>query len=518
MPIFNPAIVIPPPVSGMRGDRDHFDLDESEMRSSLNWMRREGKLITRAGVTPVLSSGAIGETPTTIIQYSHPDESNRIVGSTVDGWHLWNNGTWTNITEIGNELTGTRTTPMVMRTLDDGVNKMLLGTNGVDAPKKWDGDTADYEDMGGSPPKAKCMAVSFNRVLLGNITSGANASPNAVYVSDYRDPDNGWGDIIEYLLDVDGGIQAMESIGNRKVGIYLEDGIYMATAIADLASFRFDLQQKGVSGPVGPLACIPTPYGHIYLALDGTIRVFAGSGLNVLQQNPEDDRIHNYLRATMDYDSRDWAWLAYDPYYDELHVRYVEVGDDTVLGGFIVQMSDLSLWPLRFHNHEFCAGCVGRIVSSIPYRDVIGSYGDQTVSYSDFDQVRNRLIMLDSTGTLFEFNGLDDNGNAVQHKFETGLRYAGDPRQKFIIRGANHLFEPTIQSGQQVNIRFGASQYGEERNFETAKTLDLGGTNFKAETHHKLRGSMFSLEVSGTASAQLEYRGTQVIADPMGFR
>jgi hypothetical protein len=516
MPSFDPAVVIPPPVEGTRYDRDHLDLAESEMRQSKNWIRRNGRLITRPGISLVESSDAIGETPTSIIQYTHPDEDGRIVVATVDGWHLWNgDGTWTDIT--GNALTGTRSSPTIFRTMDTGTNKYLLGTNGVNIPKVWDGDAATYSDMGGSAPSAKCMAVAFNRVLLGNITSGANASPQAVYVSDYRDPDNGWGNIIQFLLDVDGDIVAMESIGNRKVGVYMEDGLYLATAIADLQSFRFDLHSKGIAGPASSKACIATPYGHIYLAMDGTLRVFNGSSLNVLQRNEEDDRIHAYLRATMSYDDRELSWLAYDQYYNELHVRYVEVGDETVLGGFIVNMADLSLWPIRFPNHELCAGVAGRIISNILYRDVIGTYADQTLNYADFGQVRNRVVAVDSDGKLYEFNGNDDVGLGVNHYLETGLRFAGDPRQKFVIRHANHLLEPTVQSGQQINVQFGASQRGEPRVLETAKTLQIGAGDI-AETHHMLRGSMFSLYLSGTAWAPIEYRGSQVVADPVGFR
>lgn len=509
--------MILPCTEGVRRDRDWFDLSEGEARDSLNWIRRDRRLITRPGLTSV--GDPIGEYPLALFQYDHEDEIGRIICITTAGFYHYNNGTnsWDDKTGA-TPLQGTESSEVVIRTMQYGGDRVVIFTNGIDVPKKWDGVSATIEDVGGSPPECGCMAVAFNRVILGNIIGGSDPSSQAVDVSEYRNPDAGYGGTVQqqFLLDANGKIVAMESIGNRRIGVYMEDAVYVGTAVGGEFPFRFDLAYKGIEGPVAARATIPTPDGHIYLARDATLRLFNGSTLSVIQRDTLDDRIHAYTRDTMNYDERRRSWLAYDPVLNELHVHYVPVGSDECKGGFILNMSDLSLWPMLWPTTA-PTGMHARIVSGPLYRDVIGTYAEFDGSYADFSIVRHAVLFQDEDGQLYEFTGNDDDGTAITHYIETGIKPAGDPRQAAVIRYANHLIEPSA-SGQTINVQFGASQFGEDRTLESAKSvaLELTAGRGRRQSFHRLRGSMFSLRLSGEASTQIEWRGSQVAVDPMG--
>lgn len=518
-PNLNPTTVILPTSDGVRRDVDYFDLAETEARDALNWTRRQGRLITRTGFTKI-GSDEIEERPLALFQYDHGDEDGRIICITTAGFYHWNTGTdsWDDKTGV-TPLTGTSSSEVVVRVMNYGGEVTVIFTNGIDVLKKWDGVTATIEDVGGSPPKCGCITVAFNRLLAGNLLSGADISEQAVDISEYRDPDDGYAGTVQlqYLLDAQGGIRAMESIGNRRVGIYMDDTVYVATATGGEFPFRFDLFEKGISGPVGARACIPTPYGHIYLAQDGTLRSFNGSALEVIQRDRNDQRIHAYLRDTLNLDNRGKSWLTYDPILDELHIYYVQVGSDDIYGGFILNMRDLSLWPVRY-GFVVPTGLRAKLIGGITYGEVVGTYAEHPVAYSSFSTLTNRILVQDDEGQLYENVGGDDAGTAIAHYIETGIRPPGDPRGKSVVRYANHLIEP-IASDQEVSVQFGASQHGEDRTLEAAKTLDLNSSGHRGgrETQHRLRGSGFSLRYSGSATAPVEWRGTQVFADEIGL-
>jgi hypothetical protein len=509
--------MILPTSEGVRRDRDMFDLAEGEARDAQNWIRREKRVMIRPGLT-YWSSDSI-ERPLAILQYDHDDEAGRIVCLTTVGFYHFNRSTlvWDDKTG-GTPLNGVASTQAVIRTMNYGGETTVLFTNGIDNPKKWDGVTATISDIGGTPPKCGSMAVAFNRLLLGNIKSGADPSGQSVDVSEYRNPDDGYGGTVQqqFLLDVNGDIVTMESIGNRRVGVYLEDGIYVATATGGEFPFRFDLAYRRMSGPVSLRALVPTPDGHVFLARDGTLRLFNGSNLTVIQRDINDDRIHAYVRQTMDFAERAKAWLAYNPVLNELHVHYVPIGSTDVVGGFILKMSDLSLWPMLW-SVALPAGGYLRRVSSPAYSEVLGAYSSHDGSYADFLSESEGMVFLQLTGKVLNFTGFLDIDIPISHFIETGIRPAGDPRTAAVLRYANHLIEPTGEAAQVMNIQFGASEYGEDRTLEDSQTVTLntGASRTRRETHHALRGAMFALRLSGYGS-QSTWRGSQVFVDPVG--
>src|SRR5271157_6021122 len=171
----NPSIPIPIPIQGQRADLDRKDVPLGAAFLLENWICREGKFQVRPGYQAL--GTALADQPTRMITYYNSLGNFSTVVGTLAHWYLWNLSTldWTDITDPANPLHGDNSVRQRFRTFLTGTPPInyLVGVNGYsDNPKKWDGVSQYYADVGGSPPKANCIAVSFNRMLLGNYAAG----------------------------------------------------------------------------------------------------------------------------------------------------------------------------------------------------------------------------------------------------------------------------------------------------------------------------------------------------------
>lgn len=95
------------------------------------------------------------------------------------------NAPWTSAI-FDNPIYGTEMPPLTR------ADEVLIITNGVDEPMKWNGRTLKLEPIFGNPPKAKYVCVAFGRVFLAHITETVTgvlnqqgmALPNSIYASD----------------------------------------------------------------------------------------------------------------------------------------------------------------------------------------------------------------------------------------------------------------------------------------------------------------------------------------------
>jgi hypothetical protein len=200
MPSILPAAGLPLPVQGVRPDIDPYDLDPTALRDAENWILRDGVFSIRPGYTEV----ALGNEPAGRIlgfaEYIHNDGSRKLVAGTATGWYVHDvaGNEWDDIT--GTALTGGVSDFVVFRVFDKAGVKYLLGTNGANTMKKWNGTAATYSDVAGAPPRARCMAISNDRIVLFNLKSGATISGSAYDVSANKDFDAGWGVTLTGIL------------------------------------------------------------------------------------------------------------------------------------------------------------------------------------------------------------------------------------------------------------------------------------------------------------------------------
>jgi len=214
--------------------------------------------------------------PLGIVEWESDQEPHRLVVGTDHGWlHVDQaNDELVDLAPLDNGLTGTQYSQVVFRTFEMYGKTFLLGVNGVDVPKAWDGATEYYRDIDGEPPRASCMAVAHNRVIM--------CRGQKVYCSSHNNFDAGWNTELEVVLgDSPGKIIGAMEIDRLNVVLYKTDAIYHAVAQAEFygvsSPFRFEAIDVGASGPCSPNSIVRMPDGsQVFLARDGGIYIYDG--------------------------------------------------------------------------------------------------------------------------------------------------------------------------------------------------------------------------------------------------
>ena len=357
----------------MKRDKSFLDLTERELWDSLNWIEENGILVTRPGMAPFGETG-VDERVMGIKQFRHPTAGLVLCAATTRGLYKYNatTGGWDDLTPMAPELSGSTSQHVVMRTFGvPGIYKLLL-TNGEDSPMFWTYGSANYLPFASSPPAAKTMAVCFNRVILGNLTSGPNANPQQIDVSAEYDIDHGWNGAVQTrsLSDLEGELVHLEAYGNRRVHAYLEDGIYAGDAISALESFSWSLIESGTSGPISPAAFCRTPFGHVWIAIDYSLRIFDGVKTSVFGRH-----VTAFLASVLSDEKRNRAWLIYCP-GEVPNAGYLIAGfpgrasDDVDLGFYLNPLTE-ALYPVRWTKIVPAAAYVD-ITTSAKWTDYAG--------------------------------------------------------------------------------------------------------------------------------------------------
>lgn len=429
-------------------------------------------------------------------------------------------------------LTGDRTSPTIFRTFvrDTPPNAYVLGTNGVDPPKVWDGTALVYRNMLSltgteAPPPAKCMVVSANRVILGGLPTGSGLSlgPSGLIISDDMDFDSqttGWGGTsgtLVQLLDTPGDIVAMQEFGNLYFVVYKEDSIYLAMAQADTVPFRFELKKSGISGPCSSRAVVPLPNGsHAYLARDGSVFVFDGNSVEPIGGVNEWRKIQALVLRTLDTLHPEYAWGMFDNEQQMLYFFWKHKGDGAqVRAGVAIDIPTFSAWPIRTSNIDTAFGA--RVY--LTFDTTIGELTDTIGSYSnkigDWSTERPGLMFGGGDGQCYSQAGSSDNGTAIEAFWETGLNDFGDVITSKTVAETQHLFL-TPQEGAgttNVSVQIGYSDYGERRNLTDAQVVDasslaeLPGYGPRS-LGHRVLARMISVRFSASCQRVLAWIGS----------
>jgi hypothetical protein len=470
----------------------------------INWFNRYGRFKTRPGLTAFADD--IDERPMGFWLYNHEDENNRLVMGTKVGWHHYDavTGLWVDITG-GSALTGGDASQVVFRTFPKGGDTYLISCNGNDSPKQWDGLAATYSNVGGSPPAtARAMAVSGKRLLLA---TGYN-----IKVSTLGDFDTGWGFELDVnLYDTPGDIVCLMERGNLATVVYKETSIWNAFAQEELvAPFRFEVAVASVPGPVSPLAVVPIEDGsHCYMAENGAVYRF--DGVNAMSLG---EHIQAAVWKAMDLDKIDQAWGVYDSYSNELWFFFVPTGASDINYALMISFPDMACHAARYHNHYLSAGIKTNIETSTPLGEVPGVLGDQDLELGDFSLVSGALIFGEIGGQVYKSSGDDDDGEAINHSFETGLDL--DPGI-YLTLNEIYVDMETPASDQEITVTPTHSDHGERPVGEQPKVVQLKTTGVK-RSQHRITARRHGIQLSGSNTEQLEYAGARYHAAPRGLR
>jgi len=506
------SVPIPLPAGGVRPDLLSDHLSPDALAASENWIYRDGAMRTRLGVSTFAAS--VSERPTGYIYYPHNDGAARLVKATTGKWFQYVSGAWATITGAG--LSGGPQDQQVFRVFDKGGVKYLLGVNGANTMKKWNGTAGSYSDVGGTPPRARCMMIISDRILLGNLLSsvGAAVAGGSSYdISANIDFDSGWGATLSGILaDTPGEITAMVEMGGLRGCIYKTDAIYMVIATGGVDPIALELRQAGVEGPVAPLAVARLSDGlHVYLAQDGSLMQFDGVNPDTLGYP-----IQKYIAGTVDFSAIRRSFLIWDSERKELHVVYPESGSTDPNLDLVVSFPSLAIWPQRWASLRMTAGSKLKTVFNTTIGELVGTIGSQTKALGEFGTENRALLLGDAGGQTYQESGATDGGSAIPTFFETGLSDLGAPRNFKTLSEVDHVFDRAAAT-QVVTVKTGASDYGETRTLDAGQTIDVGQAGPYVTGHRRTaRRHGLRLEASATqrivwhgANASLALRGTR---------
>ncbi len=501
-------IEIPEPKKGVRPDLDPEDIEDSALFRAENMIFRDGDFKTRPGFATFAND--INERPLAYIQYSNVDGATKVVMGTDKGWWLLSSNTWTSIT--GTALTGSETDFVVFRTFVKGVVTYLLGTNGKDTAKKWDGSAGAYSAIGGSPPKARCMAVLFNRCVLGNLTSGDTIHPAAIDVSNDKDMDTGWGTQLVAIVGTDSPIVTIRELSDQTAAILKSDEIHLLIAQSGTTPFRPQFVKSGISGPASEkMAARLTEGSVVMVGKDGLASIFDGAAVQELPYS-----IQKQIVSTCNPEKMDRGWCTYDSDRRELWIMFPLQGSVDPNGGVMVNMGTLQVYPIRFAALKMTAGRKIKTATGVSIGDLTVPIGSLTQTLGDLgsNSAVRRLVFGDIGGQSFQDTATKDNAVSIPFSWETPVR--GKAEHFGTIERIRHRFKPSAMS-QTVSVQVGKRNEAGDIAYGTAKSLNAGSTRRKV-TGHRVTAEYFALRFSGDAHEDVNYMGSTAYLVPRGRR
>jgi hypothetical protein len=506
-----PGIEIPIISDGLLA-ADYSNMPKTGAKRLWNWVYRDGEMLVRPGYS--VYGDDIDERPMAYVNYRHNDGNRRLVLGTPAGWWEYNGGagTWTDITDPLDVLTGQPENQQIFRVFDVAGVKTLLGTNFINTIKKWNGTDANYTVLAGSPPRAKCMAVAFDRLLLGNLNDAVDY-PNGIDVSDNKNPESGWGNIA-LQADTPGDIVSMLEAGKTQVAIYKDDAIVVATAQAALYPFSYDFVKTEISGPMSAKAVIPIEDGlHIYLANDGSIQLF-----DLVNVTPVSRAAQKHILATINNQKLGRVWGFYDAMRREVWFVYPGAGSDECSRAVILSRDGYSVYPVKWSIARPSAGAAVWTESKTTIGDWAGlQIQDLEGTLGSFTGVMPRTLVGDYRGQTYLESGETDGGTPIVAEVETGFINLGDdPRHYATVHEVEYYLTKTPAS-QLVGVQIGISDGGEDPEYQAQQIFDLAG-NAPYTSEHRDSAKRLSLKMQAAATNSIRYRGALVSATKGGRR
>jgi len=432
--------------------------------------------------------------------------------------------------EVGDLLTGSAEALTVFRTFERKNLTYLLGTNGTDSPKFWDGISSRYSEFQGALP-SRAMIISANRCVL----LGAGSDRLVVDVSDFNNFETGYGTVQQSLLgDTPGEIIAGLELNDLQHTVYKTDAIFRGVAQAEFygvaAPFRYEAIATGVPGPVSPQAVTRMPDNtHVYLGEDGGLYRF--DGIRPLELGRS---IRHWITSTWQFDDRRQSWIAYDPDYRILWVFYPHASGGMQYG--IAVVTDLQsggghpFWPVStFPNYEVVAGADIAVKTVETIGDGAGhTIGESHESIGSGYELTRNMVFFEyynssgATETKIHNWAEDDYGPtaAADINFQTGFSDLGDPSRWKTVNEIDHILDfEGNETG--VDFKLKSREYGEDE--VTSSAQRVLKANYPRITEFRQAGRWFSLygqmaSIAGNDHGVFKWAGGVVKFRPRGTR
>jgi len=231
---------------------------------------------------------------------------------------------------------------------------------------------------------------------------------------------------------------------------------------------------------------------------------------------PLPDSIRAHILKTADLGSLSYAYGYYDARLNEVWFHYLGLGSNDYNVGIVLNLGDMTVWPVEFGTMRPTTGCGSQVVDAIRIGDMVDPLSTYTSPLKDLSHIYYHLMIVNNTGQVAIDDGNTDLSATIPFDLETGLVAQEDtPRNYVTAVESEHLFKPT-DSQQNVDVQLGTSSAGEDAVYTPAQTLDLASTT--KELGHRKTSRLFALRLSGEGTQAIQWRGSVVNGVLRGMR
>jgi hypothetical protein len=504
-------ISLPPPLGGVVKNKPKHYIGKDFLSDAKNVYSKYGSLVVRSGYKKFVASNVNSRVMGGKF-YKLNDLSEKTVLGSISGWYSYNttSSVWDQRFSSAQALTGGNEDQLRFAVFQTGGSTLLLGVNDMDNPKKWDGSTSFYSDIGGSPPKARDLCVAANRVILGNISSGATRFPSRIRISNFNDAETWVASLVVDLTDTLGEIVGMEALNRTSFAIHKADSQWIGVAQAGSFPFRFEMMDTQ-SGAVSPASIIRIGGMHYYMAQDASFYVFDG----IKSKEIGEKIIPNIV------DNINWEKLKiiYGEYYSllkQIWWFYPSEGSTTC---------DLSVsyniktqeWQFHQFAHNITAAVSFNLQedSTEKWSDISGTIGSWEGSWDEAVTGKPALLLGADDGTVFEWgHSPNDDGVKIDAYFTFPL-FASQNLDKDIRIDAVDSFWNKTDEDVTVSINFGITDsLATDNIFIVTETFNIKNDERHLATVSNVEGRFGAIKHSVESSVgNLEFLGAILFMD-----
>lgn len=388
--------------------------------------------------------------------------------------------------------------------------RLLVVTNGVDTPKKWNG-SGYMEDLGGSPNISRYCgyfgSVGFEHLYLGWTIDGGNDQPFTLEMSNAGNPE-AYGDGLYYdLLNTNDEIVGMKSLGQNII-IYKTESISVAFPTGS-ADDPLQFKQNHINGIGTPTIRTVADFGNFHIFM-GNDNVYKFDGMQIIPIGTEvvNTMLHE-LNPGMAHRAFSLAMRN-----KHLYLLFIPTSADYPNKVYVYNYLD-STWTIWEFAHQMTAAGYWFSDSSETWEtwDNAGTtWNDLLASgklWTDFLSYGGEATFLfgDKDGYVYEYGAGTDNGTQIVAGLTTRDYPLNDPVKLFkllqVIIGISQSGVGGLRVRASVNFGMEWSAWG---------YIDLAGTTEYLERVVSLlmRGQQVRLSIENVDGANFEIESIAV--------
>lgn len=505
-------IPIPVPRFGAKTDVTQPELPDGYLARSSNVVARFGRLVFRPGFVKAVATGP-GARIQGGISFKRTDLVRRVVAATATKWSSLAGSTWTDITPV-TQLTGDADNAQRFEVFPQSGVNWLIGTNNADTPQKWNGSTATFAAVGGSPcDKAVDVTAQSNRVIFFNVVLSGTRYHSRLVISAFNDMDTyDLTNLVADLTDTDGEGVAVRHLNQGQFAAYKTDSVWLGTAQAGIFPFQLALVEKK-PGPLTPAALLVYGNAHYWIGQDFRLYKFDGLAVTALSDNLDADilaalrpggkaRVFGVYRS----DDRSLWW-----YFPSLNST-----DPDLAVSYHVETGDMNLHVLPF---QVTAAWAGEDLGTITWASLATfTWATLPATYPTWGSMGGTLkptVFIGSqAGQVYRsYFDTDDDGTPITASWDSPLRAYEGIQKQHLADAVESSFEQ-VAGGPLVLIDIGVS---DALASDTPTYTNFGSHDTTLTTRQLLaplgtiaQGRFLNIRHRVTSSLPLKYKGSEL--------